>query len=65
MTHQYSVEVQTYISEKLKCIRELKEKAKGEKRREKIAYYEGQTAELLEIRKYLSTEIDLKTQQYY
>lgn len=65
MTHQFSVEVHTYLSEKIKQVRSMKEKAGRQNDNAALQYYTGQLEELNEIREFLSSNFDLDTQAYY
>jgi hypothetical protein len=65
MAHEYSVEIQNYISKKIAVAEEEKEKAEKLDDFETQRFYEGQLKELLNIREYLTERVDLKTQQYY
>ena len=65
MAHEYSVEIQSYISEKILCAETMKTTAEKQDDFETQKYYEGQLHELYGLRKYLTENIDLKTQRYY
>lgn len=65
MTHQYSVEIQQYITDRLKEITEKIKKAESQKDVDTTEYCKGQLIELIEIREYLSTKVDLNTQSYF
>ncbi|MCG8335135.1 MAG: hypothetical protein MJE63_11490 [Proteobacteria bacterium] len=65
MTHQFSVEIQQYISDRIKEITEKMKKAEHQKDVDTTEYCKGQLIELIEIREYLSTKVDLNTQSYF
>ena len=65
MAHEFSVEIQNYISEKLAVAEKKKKDAEKQNDFETQQFYEGQIKELLTFREYLTERIDLKTQKYY
>ena len=65
MPHAFSVEIQDFISSKILLIKEAKTKAIRENNSAVQLYCEGQLLELINLRKYLTENIDLKTQKYY
>ncbi|HID03539.1 MAG TPA: hypothetical protein EYP18_10085 [Desulfobacterales bacterium] len=65
MPHAFSVEIQDFISNKIQLMEEAKTKAIHEKNNPVQFYCEGQLLELMNLRKYLTENIDLKTQKYY
>ena len=65
MTHEYSVEIQNYISEKLAVAEKKKKDAEKQNDFETQQFYEGQLKELFTFRQYLTEKIDLKTQKYF
>jgi len=65
MPHAFSVEIQDYIGRKILLMEEAKTKAIHEQNSSVQFYCEGQLLELMNLRKYLTENIDLKTQKYY
>jgi hypothetical protein len=65
MTHAYSVEVHSYISEKIAVAEGKSKKAQKQNDFETQRFYQGQLKELFKMREYLTEKIDLKTQKYY
>ncbi|MCP3898997.1 MAG: hypothetical protein GY707_04600 [Desulfobacteraceae bacterium] len=65
MAHEHSVTIHDYLSLKIEDVKKKKDKAKSLGNDENIPFYNGQLDELLNIRKYLTDQIDLDTQKYY
>ena len=65
MTHEYSVDVQDYISTAIAAVMESKQTAEKQADGEAFRFCEGQLEELYAIRSYLTERIDLETQNYY
>lgn len=65
MTHEYSVDMQKYISERLKEITEKLKEAESQNDSDIAEFCKGQLVELIEIREYLSYKVDLDTQNYF
>jgi len=65
MTHEYSVKIQNYISEKISVAEKMKSTAEKQDDFMTQKFYEGQLKELYNLRHYLTEKIDLKTQRYY
>ena len=65
MTHQYSVEIHRYISDKIAAAADQKKRAEKANDLDSGRFYEGQLYELIKIREYMAEKIDLKTQKYY
>ena len=65
MTHQYSIEIHDYVSDKIKWSNEMKKQAAEGKDQILARYYEGQLKEWMKMREYMDQKIDLKTQKYY
>ena len=65
MTHQYSVEIHRYISDKIAAAADQKKRAEKTNDLDSSRFYEGQLYELIKIREYMAEKIDLKTQKYY
>ena len=65
MTHEYSVDMQQYISERLNEITEKLKEAESQNDPDTAEFCKGQLAELIEIREYLSDKVDLDTQNYF
>ena len=65
MTHAFSVEIHEYIKEKIAVAEKGKKQADTEGDRHTCRYFEGQLHELLKLREYLTSRVDLKTQKYY
>ncbi len=65
MAHEHSVTIHDYLSLKIEDVKKKKDKAKSLGNDENIQFYNGQLDELLNIRKYLTDQIDLDTQKYY
>ena len=65
MTHEFSVEMHAYIKKKILAAEKGKKQAETQDDNETRRFYEGQLHELLNLRKYLSKRIDLKTQKYF
>ena len=65
MAHDYSIQIQNYISEKLTQAKDKIKNAQKKNDIESSQFYKGQQKELLSLRKYLTENIDLNTQEYY
>ena len=65
MTHAFSVEIHEYIKKKIAGAEKGKKQADAEGDGETLRFYEGQLHELLKLRDYLTSKVDLKTQKYY
>ena len=65
MAHEHSVTIHDYLSLKIVEVKKKKEKANKLDDIENIQFYTGQLEELLNIRSYLTDQIDLNTQKYY
>ncbi len=65
MPHAFSVEIHNYITDKIQLMEGEKIKAVQENNRKERLYCEGQLFELFAMRKYLTTNIDLKNQSYF
>ncbi len=65
MAHEHSVTIHEYLSLKIQGAKNKKDEAKSLGNDENIQFYKGQLEELLNIRKYLTDQIDLNTQKYY
>jgi len=65
MAHEYSVQIHEWISKKVDRVNQEIKKLNDHNDPDKENYYSGRLQELLDIRQYLSDEIDLDTHQYY
>ena len=65
MAHEHSVTIHDYLSLKIAEVKKKKEKANKLDDIENVQFYTGQLEELLNIRNYLTDQIDLNTQKYY
>ncbi len=65
MAHEYSVKLHDWISEKIKLANSKIKTARDDNDTESEYYYNGQLQELLEIRQYLTDQIDLDTQKLF
>lgn len=65
MPNEYSVSLHNHISEKIIAARQGMEKAKETGDHTLESYNRGQLDELHWLRRYLSTNIDLKNYTYY
>ncbi len=65
MTHEYSAQIQNYISAKISAVMEARQTAEKRADAKSLRFCEGQLEELYNIRKYLTERIDLETQKYY
>ena len=65
MTHEFSVDIHAYIKKKILAAEKGKKQAGAQDDYETRRFYVGQLHELLNLRKYLSERIDLKTQKYF
>ena len=65
MANQFSIEIHTYISDKIATATRQIKKAQETNDLETRRFYEGQLYELNKIREYMAEKIDLKTQKYY
>ena len=65
MTHEYAAMIHAYLSEKIAFAEDKKQAAEKQGDHGRRLFFEGQLDELLVIRKYLSENVDLNTQQYY
>lgn len=65
MAHDYSLQIHSYINERLTIVMEKKKEALKERDVETQKFYEGQEKELLTLRKYLIEQIDLTTRPSY
>lgn len=65
MAHEYSVQVHSWISEKIALVNQEIKKARDLNDTSREHYYNGQLQELYDIRQYLTDQIDLDTHQYF
>ncbi len=65
MAHVFSVEIHDYLSNRIQLAEKGKKRAELAKDAASRRYYEGQLLELKILRKYLTDNIDLKTQKYF
>ena len=65
LTHQYSVEIQDYLTKKMTKLVMQMETAKKQNNHREERYCSGKIHELLEIREFLASKIDLTTQTYF
>ena len=65
MPHIFSVEIHAYLSTKIEEAEGKKKQAKADLDESLQRYLEGELLELMEMRQYLTDNIDLKTQKYY
>ena len=65
MAHEYSVLVHDWISGKIDRVKPEIKKARDLNDISSEQYFNGQLQELLNIRQYLTDQIDLDTHKYY
>ncbi len=65
MANEYLVEIHNYISERLAFAKNKKKEADANNDLESKRFYEGQLEEWLQMRTYLASKVDLKTQKYF
>lgn len=65
MPHIFSVEIHAYLSAKIEEAEAKKKQAIADWDGSQQRHLEGELLELMEMRKYLTDNIDLKTQKYY
>ena len=65
MANEYLIDIHNYISERLASAKDKKKEANAYNDLESKRFYEGQLEEWLEIRSYLTSKVDLKTQKYF
>ena len=65
MPHIFSVEIHAYLSVKIEEAEGEKKEAIADRDESQQRHFEGELLELVEMRKYLTDNIDLKTQKYY
>ena len=65
MTHEYSVQIHAWISERIDAVRQNMKRADGRNDDSESNYLRGHLQELYHIRQYLTDKIDLDTQEYY
>jgi hypothetical protein len=65
MANEYLIDIHNYISERLASVENKKEEADANNDLESKLFYEGQLEEWLEMRSYLASKVDLKTQKYF
>ena len=65
MPHAFSVEIQDFIGKRIMLMEDAKGKAIYEENSSMQFYCEVKLLELVNLRKYLTKNIDLKTQKYY
>ena len=65
MAHEFSVKIHNHITHKIEIAEKAKKQAEKENDAETRRFFEGQLNELFNLRKYLSSKVDLKTQKYY
>ncbi|HID69367.1 MAG TPA: hypothetical protein EYP35_02640 [Desulfobacterales bacterium] len=65
MPHAFSVEIHDYLSNKILLVGEGIKQAVLDKDQSLESYHKGQLLELEIIRRYLTDNIDLKTQKYF
>ena len=65
MPHIFSVEIHEYLSARIEQSKEKRKQAIGDKDESLQHRFEGELQELEEMRRYLTENIDLKTQKYY
>lgn len=65
MTHEYSVEVQDYITQSISEAEKRASEAMSQSDMASTRFHRGQLRELQHIRRFLTERIDLETQKYY
>ena len=65
MSHDYSVQVHNWITQKIELVETQKISAEKRNDTEVTEYLAGQLEELLFFQDYLAKHIDLKTQTYF
>jgi hypothetical protein len=65
MPHIFSVEIHEYLSTRIEQSEKKKKQAIDDKDESLQHHFEGELLELEEMRRYLTENIDLKTQKYY
>ena len=64
MTHEYSVQIHNWITNKIEQIKSQKRASEQKDDAEKIEYLSGQLEELMFLQSYLTEHTDLITQTY-
>ena len=65
MANEYLIDIHNYISESLASAENNKKEADANSDMELIRFYEGQIKEWMQMRSYLASKVDLKTQKYF
>ena len=65
MAHAFSVEIQNFLTARIKQADEQKSLALQENDQKKENYYAGQLQELHHLRQFLTDNFDLKHHRYY
>ena len=64
MTHEYSIQIHNWITNKIEQIKSQKRASEQKDDAEKIEYLSGQLEELMFLQSYLTEHTDLITQTY-
>jgi hypothetical protein len=65
MANEYLIDIHNYISERLTSAETQKNEADARADAVAKRFYEGQLEEWRQIRSYLASKVDLKTQKYF
>ena len=65
MAHDYSVLIHDWLTQKIDIAETEIKTAHKDNESEKILFFQGHLEELIFLRKYLTDQIDLETQNYY
>jgi hypothetical protein len=65
MANEYLIDIHNYISERLASVANKKKEADADADLESKRFYEGQLEEWRQLRSYLASKVDLKTQKYF
>jgi hypothetical protein len=65
MANEYLIDIHNYISERLASVANKKKEADADADLESKRFYEGPLEEWRQLRSYLASKVDLKTQKYF
>lgn len=65
MANEYLIDIHNYISERFASVENIKKEADANNDSASKRFCEGQLEEWIEMRSYLASKIDLKTQKYF
>ncbi len=65
MANEYLIDIHNYISERIASAETQKKESNAGADLEAKRFYEGQLEEWRQMRSYLASKVDLKTQKYF